>query len=353
MNLHKLDPSTQALYTEFLDQLRLQDAHRSIGDVPGSFVTKNVSGRVYYYFQFSKPGGLTRQLYLGEKTETLQQLIKKFDHERPTKDKEKADLARLCSQLRAGGALATPHAVARVVEALADSGIFHHGGALIGTHAFTVIGNILATSWPPQTLQTQDVDVAIPPVGIVLPQQMADIPDALTKLGMGFLPVPPLDHKKPSTSFKVRGHPLRLDILTPLRGHEIKIVFLPQFNTGACGLPYLDYLLEETVEGGIVGADGILVRVPFPARFAFHKLLVSQVRAGAHLIRSSKDILQAAQIFAVLTQERPGDIDLAWEAVRARGKKWVSLVQRGLQVLAHQFPEIHQDVKASMTHTRL
>jgi hypothetical protein len=82
-------------------------------------------------------------------------------------------------------------------------------------------------------------------------------------------------------------------------------------------------------------------------RFAFHKLLVSQVRAGAHLVRSGKDILQAAQVFAALVQERPGDIDLAWEAVRAKGKKWVTLVQKGLRALSHQFPEIYQEVKAS------
>jgi hypothetical protein len=341
----RIDPSTVALYAEFLDRLRLLDAHRSIGDLPGSFVTKTVGGRAYYYFQFSKPGGVTQQVYLGEKTARLQKLIDAFVRERPLKERERAGLARLCSQLRTGGALPTPHPVARVLKALADSGIFRQGGMLVGTHAFTVIGNLLGASWPSRALQTLDLDVALPPLRVVLPQGPADIADTLTKLNMGFLPVPPLNHKQPSSSFKVRGEALRVDILTPIRGAEVKIVSLPHFNTGASGLPYLDFLMDEAVEGGIVAAEGVLVRVPSPSRFAFHKLLISQLRAHADLVRSNKDITQAAQSLDVLADERSGDIELAWEAIRSRGKSWVSRVRRGFSVLHRQFPEVAEKVE--------
>jgi hypothetical protein len=336
----RLDPSTHALYAEFLDRLRIQEAHRSVGDVPGSFVTKKLGGRDYYYFQFSKPGGVTQQVYLGEKTPSLEKLLAAFTRERPLKEREREGLRRLCTQLRAGGAIATSHPVARVLEALADSGIFRSGGVVIGTHAFATLGNLLGASWPVRALQTLDVDLALPPLGVLLPGGPANIPDTLTKLEMGFLPVPPLNHKQPSSSFKVRGEALRVDILTPIRGSKVKIVSLPQFNTGASGLPYLDYLMEDAVEGGIIAGDGILVRVPSPVRFAFHKLLISQLRSSADLIRSSKDVTQAAQTFEVLTDERPGDIDAAWKEIQKRGQGWVNRVRRGMAVLERQFPDV-------------
>jgi hypothetical protein len=43
-------------------------------------------------------------------------------------------------------------------------------------------------------------------------------PEALDQLRMGFLPVPQLRHVNPSTSFKIRGKQLTVDLLTTCNG---------------------------------------------------------------------------------------------------------------------------------------
>ncbi|MBI4396373.1 MAG: nucleotidyltransferase domain-containing protein [Elusimicrobia bacterium] len=343
-----MDPVTQTLYAELLDRLRLRDAHRTIGNAPGTFVTKNISGKPYYYFQYSNPGGAIRQVYVGAKTAALEAILHRFREERFSQKDERMAIERLCAQLRAGEILVTEHAAARVLEGLAESGLFRSGGLLIGTHAFTVLGNLLGVRWVGQALRTQDIDVAVPPLTIVLPGEKTSMPDVLEKLEMGFLPVPPLDPRHPSASFKVRGHPMRVDVLTPQKGKEIKPVFLPQFNTEAYALPYLDYIMEESVEGAVVNGGGRLVKVPAPSRFALHKLMISQSRGGADLIRSDKDILQSAQVLSVLAERRPGDISLAWDSLSHRGKNWVKMARNGLRSFSRQFPiEHHRILKAA------
>jgi len=109
-------------------------------------------------------------------------------------------------------------AIEEGLKALADSGVFRLNGVLIGTHAFTVLGNMLGVRWKAAAIRTLDIDIAGERVmKIALPDIQADIPQALESLNMGFLPVPPLDPRNPSTSFKVRDNPLRVDIVTPAK----------------------------------------------------------------------------------------------------------------------------------------
>lgn len=58
----------------------------------------------------------------------------------------------------------------------------------------------------PVPASQQDIDIAgKAQLDIVLPDLHADARTVLDSLQMGFLPVPPLNRKHPSTSFKVRG----------------------------------------------------------------------------------------------------------------------------------------------------
>src|SRR3989339_716490 len=165
-----------------------------------------------------------------------------------------------------------------------------------------------------------------------------DVPDTLEKLELGFLPVPALNHKNPSTSFKVRGSTLMVDILTPASKESEKPVFISHLNTSAQPLPFLDYLIEGFEKGAIVNSEGILVNVPSPARFAFHKLIISQERSIAMHSKSEKDIAQAANIFAVLADDRPGDLIIALEDIKKRSKRWIVGLKKGLGILKTKFP---------------
>lgn len=333
--MEKLPLETKTLYAEMMEQLIALEAQRSIGHAPGCFTTKFIKGKYYYYFQYSDPGGVLRQVYIGRKSDELDRVVERYHAKREEFKVDIAHIHRLCAQLRAGGALETDIASARVLKSFAESGVFHLEGVLLGTQAFTVFGNILGMRWEHSAMRTHDIDIASEStMSIALPNIQADIPKALERLEIGFIPVPPLNPKNPSTSFKIRGQPLRVDILTP----EVKAgvntpIFIPRLNVAAYPLRFLDYVIDNPVKAAIVDGGGALVNVPQPARFAFHKLIVSQERELTAHIKVEKDIMQAGQIMLVLVDERPGDLLLAWDEIKRRGDGWVKRTTAGLAAL--------------------
>lgn len=327
-----LPAPTQTLYAELRERLLAESARRSVGKAPGTFTTKTLGGKTYVYFQYSEPGGRFRQLYLGRKESDLERLMRRFEMERPDAARERADIERLCAQALAGAAWAMGTGPARVLKAFADAGVFDAGAVLVGTHAFGVIGNMLGVRWA-GALRTEDVDVAA--VSLVARGGDADAEKALERLDMGFLPVPRLDPRHPSTSFKVRGESLRVDFLTP--GKEGPPVRLPGLSTSAQPLPYLEYLIENPEKGAVLDSGGFLILVPSPARFALHKILISSLRPASESTKSAKDLSQAAQILEHLKQTRPGDIALAWEDMKKR--RWGARLSRSLNRLLRAHPE--------------
>ena len=341
--MEKLPLETITLYAEIMEQLMAVETHRSIGRVSGCFTTKTVKSETYYYYQYSDPGGLLRQAYIGKKTPTLEHVVDRFLSERETFKEDIVHIQRLCAQLRMGGVLITDTASARVLKAFAESGIFHLNGVLVGTHAFTVLGNLLGVRWKSSAARTHDIDIASGSrMSVALPNIQADRPRILERLEMGFRPVPQLDPKNPSTSFKVRGKALRLDILTPeVRPNDRSPVIISAFNVAAQPLRFLDYLLENPEKGAAINGGGVLVNVPTPARYAFHKLIISGEREVPMHDKFEKDLMQAAQVFSVLADERPGDLLLAWEELKRRGRGWVKRASAGLSAMAKRHQVEH------------
>ncbi len=334
--MERLPLETQTLYAELMEHLTGNEAQRTIGHVPGCFTVKTVKGNPYYYYQYSEPGGRARQCYVGRKTEELDRVVERFQAERRLIHVESSRIQRLCALLRAGGALTTDTVSGRVLKALADSGVFHLDGVLLGTHAFLIMGNLLGVHWDHAAMRTQDIDIGgTQHMSVGLPDLKANVPEALEGLEMGFVPVPPFNPKDPSTSFRVRRNPVRVDVLTPERrpGRE-RTVFIPRFNVSAQPLRFLDFLMSEPVRGAVIDGGGVLVNVPQPARFALHKLMVSCERDVTAQTKVAKDLAQAAQLLEVLMDERPGDLSLAWEAVARRGTGWVKRVRRALKAPA-------------------
>lgn len=342
---------TQTLYAELLEHLIGVQAHRSIGALTGSFAEKTIKGEKYLYWQASQPGGKTRQFYLGRRTPALERMVRRLEKQQAAIAPDLERVRRLAAQLRAGGANVADTSSARVVRALAESGLFDAGAVLVGTHAFAVLGNVLGVRWDSGALRTQDVDVAgsrEADIDVAVPDVEADLPSVLEGLEMGFLPVPPLDPKHPSTSFKVRGQGLRVDLLCPKRGDADAPVFIRRFGASAQPLDYLDYLLAEPERALFVDGGAALVNVPAPARFAFHKLLVATLRPAAFETKAAKDVVQAAQVLEVLIDARPGDLAPAWESLRRGGRSWERAATRGLALLGRRRPAVHARVATAL-----
>ena len=335
-----LSITTQTSYAELLEQLLAIDAHRSIGHAPGAFVTKTIKDRAYYYFQYSTPGGNTRQAYVGPKSDALDAVVARFATEREALREDRERVDELAAVLRAGGAAVTDVASARVISALANAGVFKLGGVLVGTHAFLALGNLLGVRWEGTSARTEDVDIG---VGLVLevavPTADADIPQAIESLEMGFLPVPGFSAQDASTSFKVRGRGLRVDLVTPGdRARSGRPVHVGRFNAAAAPVRYLELALEDTQAAAIVSGGAVLVTVPHPARFGILKLLVAQDRPSAFQTKADKDIAQAVQLIEALEELRPGDLRLAWRSARARGKGWAHALDRGVKLVRQRAP---------------
>lgn len=313
----------QTIYARLVDSL----VASATGDVTAgtTLVAKQIRGRRYWYAQATVDGE-KRQTYLGADTPKLAARVATW---RNAKFEEKSR-AELTAMARAGGVHVVTGAEARVFERLAS--VFRIGAVLVGSHAFGVIGNSLGVRWDEADVRTNDIDLAHDPriaVAVVKQPLLSGNDDLVPRFDI-------LNPTAPATSFLVRGTDIQVDLLTPLigRGHSGPIL-IPALNAAATPLRFLDYLIEESQPGAIVGGSGVLVHVPRPGRYAMHKLILATRRGGPSKAR--KDRAQAAALLDVLLSDLEGEITLAWKALLARGKAWVAAARASI---AHLDPNL-------------
>jgi hypothetical protein len=334
----RLPEDTQTLHAELLALLIALEGERRFAHLDGSFVQKTLGGRGYVYFQYSDPGGRRRQFAVGPASRTVDAIVKAYREGRVEFEADRVPIERLVRVLRSAGLPVFPHMVARVVRALADAALFHHGGVLVGTYAFVLAGNSLGVRWPAGTWTTQDVDIAAH-LTVATEDLVADVPRALEQLQMGFVPVPQLDHRHASTSFKVRGQQLRLDLVTPGATNADAPIYLPNLRAAAAPIRFLSLLLDDTMLVPAIGDGAMLVRIPSPARFAMHKLLLSQMRSAPQQAKSQKDLHQAALLLEVLGEDRPDDLEQVARTFHASGDTVTKKVLRALAAAVKRWPE--------------
>jgi len=333
--------AAEGLYSELLD---LALAAGSPDRVPlATVVTKTVRGHRYLYLQRNL-GGHRQQLFLGPDNERTSHRVRHLREGWEQLSAEAMPRERLVTMLRAAGAQGPDSQTARVLTALSRHGAFRAGGVLVGTQALVVMGPALGVSWT-QAWRTEDVDVASERLSVAV-DEPASVPIALEHTEMAFLPVPGLDPRHPTTSYKLRGRALRLDMLTPLRGPERSApIRLPALGVSATPLRHLGYLIEDPMPAAPVALAGDLVIVPQPARFALHKLVVASHRPVAWATRATKDRQQAAALLSLLANERYGDLGLAWQAL---GEHKRSLQERVLDEVDRLDSEVKDRVLGTL-----
>lgn len=332
-----LSESTQLLYSQLLSQC----LHGATPNGRGlSFVKKNIKDSIHWYLQLTI-GSRKTQHYLGPDSENIHTLIK---NEKKLWEKAKPDRnerEKLVSMLISGDALTVSTAEARLFEILERAGAFLVGGVLVGSHAFTIYGNMLGIKWPSKITQTHDIDIASDNhITLGLINKSIDLKQALLDAEMGFLEVPALNRKAPSTSFRIQGKQLSVDVLTPLLGKpDSKAILISALNTYAEPLRFLDYLLYDTQPAVIVAKAGILVNVPSPARYSLHKLVTSVRRPAAMQTKTLKDIEQAKLLLEILIEDRPGDIQIAFSAAQQMPDKFSEQLKQGIKKLPNNISE--------------
>lgn len=321
MNQMLIPLETQTLYGEAFERAQLMDMDRSFGHLSGNFGRKQVGEETFWYFRTSEGARGRQEFYVGPDSEEVHALIQRYQRERQEHQEGRENLDRLAVMLAHGGCMTMDTPSARVVEALAAGGLFRLGGVLVGTHAFVTLGNMLGVRWKSGT-KTQDLDfAAFRTLEVAVPQEPTDVLKALDALQMGFLPTPGLDPRTPSTSYSVRGKELRVDLLTTgsHRGNDGPI-FLPRFNAAASPLRFMNYLLDGHTGALALGrSSATLVRVPQPARFGFHKILVADERPSSSAVKANKDITQATEILEHMLNAHPAEVAQAFDDLVAVG----------------------------------
>ena len=287
-----------------------------------SFVRKNIKGQRYIYIS-TKVGQVPVQKYIGPDNSQTRKLIEQEKQHWHSTDSARTTRARLVNMVLAGGLSGPTAQEGKIVRMLERAGVFLSGGVLIGTPAFRVMGALLGVAWRGQ-FATRDVDIAADfRLPVAVEQRAIDLQDVLQKSAMGFIEVPMLHPKHPATRYKMRDGEHRVELFTPELGKSgDQPIKIPYLNAVAEPLRFLDYLIAETQPAVIPFDIGVLVNVPDPARFAIHKLVVSQRRPAAFAAKAAKDIDQARQLLDVLLDIRPGSVSVAVEAARQTGAKF-------------------------------
>jgi hypothetical protein len=296
------DAPLQTLFAELADRAATQQ--QILLSSPGTVVTMEKKGRPYLYWRVYDGLGKRVDHYIGpqDADETASRLA-----EIEARIAEARHFAEVSLALRKQGYAAADNSTALTLAALFNAGVFRRGAMLVGTHAFGAIINALGVRLA-ANYYTEDIDLAR-----YGPIQLATRPEGgilelLRQSGLPFVEVPELDFRKPSTSFKVRGRPLKVDLLVP--GDERYLSRrVPELGAHATALPFFDYLLATSMQGVVLARDRVVpVRVPNPARYCLHKLIVAALRVPTSAAKADKDLAQAAVLAAALQEKFEGDL---------------------------------------------
>jgi hypothetical protein len=323
-------PLPLVLQTAYVDLLeKLQDhAFATLVSGGGSFVSKIVKGRRYWYIQTRDHAGTLHQAYVGPETPDL---LRRIEQRRADADAERARRDIVRALVRGGAAPAVPAAVGRVLASLADSGVFRLRAVLVGTVAFQTYGPMLGFRLTGTAAVTEDIDLAqFRSIAGAVEDQVPPVLETLQRIDPSFRAVSRPLHRLADSYVSGGASRLKVEFLTPMRGPEEDApVELPALGTGSQPLRYVDYLIYHERPAAILHGGGVLVNVPDPARYAWHKLIISGLRRQPEKV--PKDLLQAQTLLDVLLERAPDDIADAFADLGSTGRKhWQDHALAGL-----------------------
>ncbi len=323
-----MQPIPLALQTAFADLIeRCLDAgfDRDF-DEQGQFVKVNSKGREYWYFQLY--GGGTRiRRYVGPVAEeAVTQRVEAFG-------RLKGDFTQRRESVRAlSTSLPQPDALTgNIIDALWKAGFFRLRGVLVGTVAFQTYAGLLGMKLPGAAIMTQDSNFAqFKAISDAVGDSLPPILEVLKSVDETFEPVANLDG--PAAVAFSNQQKYRVEFLTPNRSKDeygSRPAAMPALG-GASAQPlrFLDFLIHEPVWSVILHRGGIPVRVPQPARYAVHKLIVSTQRPAQSRAKADKDLIQAGLLIEALSVRRSFELGEALHMAEMSGPKWKAAISR-------------------------
>jgi hypothetical protein len=329
INMEKLSLPMQTLFSD-LEQRSSDAEFMTFFEKSGSFKRRKRKNRYYWYFR-NRLDDEVQETYVGPVTsKDITDKVNRFNE-------IKADFLErreIVKALLSAGLPATDATTGNVIEALAQAGFFRIRGVLVGTTAYQCYSGILGVKLSLTTLRTQDADLA---QYLSIAREMDDatppVLDVLQSVDHSFHAISSaMDSRQVVSFINSRGY--KVEFLTPNRGsndYEGVPVRMPDLP-GVWAIPFrfLDFLIRNPIRSVLLYEGGIPVTIPTPARYAVHKLIVSERRKEENISKIEKDLAQASQLVLALSNVRPLELAEAWIEAWERGPSWREALTEGL-----------------------
>ena len=240
---------------------------------------KRINGDQYYYLQYRKEGRVVDD-YIGKSVseELLKSLQKRKNLESELK-KIRESIITLKSQRNVIYEFIEP--VRKIFYSFTKEKLWDEEIEIIGSWCYILYQKYLTLKKFP--LRTEDLYILIP---LPYKGKEFDISKFLKELGFSI-------NFYDDGSLFFTGFGMKIEFLSPERGKQKeKPVFVERLKITPQMLRYLDILLKESMVISI--ERGVKVKVPAPAAFFLHKLLVSQKRREKG--KREKDLKQAIYV---------------------------------------------------------
>jgi len=310
------------LYADLLQSLTLDD------EPAGSIAIKTVKKRKYAYVT-TKDGRVRVERYLGLADDpNVQHQIARV--------RRAAELAKsrknTVSLLKRGRFPSPSLPLGRILEVIANAGLFKRGMTLVGTAAYQAYAGVLGHYAPAAALMTNDADLSI--AEFVPDEKEEDIEQILKRADSTFAPVWQADDKLPKVFRSSNG--FAVDFLTRSTRGGRTPVLVKSLGLAATPLSFQEFLVEETIETVALYGSGVLVRVPTPLRYSVHKLIVAQRRQSRATAKKLKDLRQAQELLDILLQIDEDAVQDMLDEARDRGAAWRSAINASLKELGRE-----------------
>lgn len=326
----------QTIYSE-LAQRALDATFSSDFDLRGRFVTQEVKGRKYWYFDLPY-GSKKKRAYVGPFDDA--EITRRVENFKDLKADSRERRKLVSTLVRDAHLPRAERITGDIVQFLAEAGFFRLRGVLVGTVAYQCYPPLIGVRLPNTAMVTGDVDFAqFHSISVEIGDAMPPVLETLRAVDKTFREIPYQADGRKATQFVSRSG-YKVEFLTPNTGSDDlgdKPAAMPALG-GAAAQPlrFLDFLIHQPVRGVLLHGAGVPVLLPAPERYAVHKLIISSRRRvdDDGTAKNRKDVLQAAAILSAMIEQRRGD-DVADAYMEAydRGPAWREAIGQGLSLI--------------------
>jgi hypothetical protein len=291
-------------------------------DDRGASISERLIDGKRHLYAIEKDGSVRRQRYLGPADrQDVQEQARRLRNAAGRASVKRSTIAAL----KAARVPAPELYAARILEVLANARLFENGVVLVGTLAYQLYPCLVGHYLSAGALKTHDADLLV--ARIVAPKVAIGEPleEILKRADPSFAANMSQSDRLPKNFVASSG--FQVDVITT-KGRSDRPVLVKGLHCSAIPLRYMEYLTETAIEAVALYGSGVLVRVPDPARYAVHKLIVMGDRP-THSRKAGKDQEQAQELFEAL--QETDQIADAIEDARSRGPKWRKAVDAGLK----------------------